>query len=29
MKEFKYVSVDGLRTHYIEAGDEHGVAQKS
>ena len=23
MKEYKYISVDGIRTHYIEAGDEH------
>ena len=23
MKEAKYVSVDGVRTHYFEAGDEH------
>lgn len=23
MKEYKYISVDGVRTHYIEAGDEH------
>ncbi|MGE3248479.1 MAG: alpha/beta fold hydrolase, partial [Beijerinckiaceae bacterium] len=23
MKEAKYVSVDGIRTHYFEAGDAH------
>ena len=23
MKEFKYLPVDGTRTHYIEAGDIH------
>lgn len=23
MNQFKYISVDGVRTHYIEAGDQH------